>query len=44
MMVDNTNYYGHLLNTDDYDTKQVHPDLFQIFDNRLVSIVLLPYS
>jgi len=35
MMLDNTNYYGHLINTDDYELKAVHPDIFQIFDNRV---------
>ena len=38
MYVSNLEEYGHLLNADNYETTHLHNDMYQIFDNRLVSI------
>ncbi|VDM48459.1 unnamed protein product [Toxocara canis] len=34
MYVDNRNYYGFLVVNDDFDTSKLHPEMYQIFDNR----------
>ncbi len=39
MYVDNQEYYGHLVNSDNYDTSHKHSDLYQIFDNKYVSSI-----
>uniref|UniRef100_A0A0M3ISG0 Radical SAM protein n=1 Tax=Ascaris lumbricoides TaxID=6252 RepID=A0A0M3ISG0_ASCLU len=33
MYVDNRNYYGFLVASDDFDTTKLHPEMYQIFDN-----------
>jgi hypothetical protein len=40
MYVSNLHDYGHLLNGDSYDASRVHGDMYQMFDNNLVSILL----
>ncbi|VDO85971.1 unnamed protein product, partial [Soboliphyme baturini] len=35
MLVDNQEYYGHLVNPEDYDTSVIHPDLYNIFENKI---------
>lgn len=35
MYVSNIDDYGHLVNPDFYDTKHTHPDMYEIFNNRL---------
>ena len=37
MFVTNQHYYGHLLNTESYDTSRTAPDFYQLIDNQLVS-------
>ena len=37
MHVSNLHEYGHLLNADNYDTSRLHGDMYQMFDNNLVS-------
>ena len=37
MYVNNLHQFGHLLNNDNYDTTHLNNDMYQIFDNRLVS-------
>jgi len=37
MHVTNLEHFGHLKETDTYTTNYKHNDLYQIFDNRLVS-------
>lgn len=37
MYVSNLNDYGHLLNGDNYEITHLHNDMFNMFDNRLVS-------
>jgi len=37
LYIDNQQYYGHLVNTENFDTTHLHNDLYQIFDNRYVS-------
>ncbi|KAK2187715.1 hypothetical protein NP493_156g03050 [Ridgeia piscesae] len=34
LYIDNQQYYGHLVNTENFDTTHLHNDLYQIFDNR----------
>ena len=36
MFVDNQEYYGHLVDSEHFETKQLHNDLYEIFDNRYV--------
>ena len=38
MYVSNIQEYGHLLNADNYDTSHLHNDMYQLFDNRMVSL------
>lgn len=38
MYVDNRNYYGFLVASDDFDTTKLHPEMYQIFDNPDVRI------
>jgi procollagen-lysine,2-oxoglutarate 5-dioxygenase, invertebrate len=33
MFVSNINYYGHLINTDAFDTKRTRPDFYEFFTN-----------
>ena len=37
MYVTNLHDYGHLLNPETYDTSHLHGDMYQMFDNNLVS-------
>ena len=41
MYVNNLHQFGHLLNNDNYDTTHLNNDMYQIFDNRLVSWKLI---
>lgn len=34
MYVDNTVEYGHLVDPDSYDISRVHPDIYEIFNNK----------
>ncbi|VDP10604.1 unnamed protein product [Soboliphyme baturini] len=34
MFVDSQHYYGHLLDPEDFDTSVIHPDLYNIFQNK----------
>lgn len=34
MFVSNMNNYGHLINTDSYDTKKTRPDFYEYFTNK----------
>ncbi len=36
--MDNLEYYGYLVNGDNYDTSHLHNDLYELFDNKYVSI------
>ena len=42
MYVSNLEEYGHLLNRESYTTEHLHNDMYQLFDNRLVSVVSVP--
>ena len=45
MYVSNLEEYGHLLNRDSYTTDHLHNDMYQMFDNRLVSTkAICPHS
>lgn len=45
MFVDNQVYYGHLLDSEKYETTHLHNDLYEIFDNRYVcNQALIPIS
>lgn len=37
-MVSNRNYFGHLVMPDDFDTSRINPEMWQIFNNPLVSV------
>ena len=41
MILDNQEYYGQLVNSEDYELGKAHPDLYSIFDNREVQLGLL---
>lgn len=36
MFVNNLELFGHLIDSDDFDTSLTHPELYEIFYNRLV--------
>ena len=38
MYVSNMHNFGHLISTDNYETHHLHNDLYNIFENRLVSL------
>ena len=42
MYVTNLNVFGRLLETDSYTTTHLHNDMWQIFDNKLVSVWFPP--
>ncbi len=37
MYVSNLDEFGHLLNADNYETNHLHNDMYQLFDNKVVS-------
>ena len=43
MYVDNYKYYGHLVNNDDFTTLHLHNDMYQLFENKYVSILKFYY-
>lgn len=38
MYISNLHDYGHLLSGDNYETSHLHNDMYQMFENRLVSV------
>ena len=41
MYLDNTVYYGHLVDPDNYQTTHLHNDMYEIINNPYVSFFLL---
>lgn len=41
MYVSNLHRYGHLLNADNYETTHLHSDMYSLFENRLVSTLVI---
>ena len=41
MYVSNIDDYGHMLNGDNYETTHLHNDMFSMFDNTLVSDIVM---
>lgn len=39
MYVDNRESFGHLINYENYSTEHLHNDMWEIFDNPLVSFI-----
>ena len=37
MYVDNRQYYGHLVNNENFNTERLHGDMYEIFNNEYVS-------
>ena len=40
MYIDNQQYFGHLVNSENFETTHKHSDLFSLMDNRYVSLHL----
>ena len=43
MYIDNQQYFGHLVNSENFETTHKHSDLFSLQDNKYVSLYFLSW-